>query len=93
MRAERLGQAGERRRLGGEEAAEVVVARLGGDLELPLERGEPRLHQVDVLQEGPAALARVARPLFELKLFLLAGGFLLRNMGSIEKSIRCSSQS
>ena len=47
---------GQRRRLRGEEAAEVVVARLGGDLERALELGQPRLHQVDVLQEDPAAL-------------------------------------
>ena len=36
------------------------MADLLRDLELALEHRQPALHQVDVLQEGPAALAREA---------------------------------
>ena len=47
-------------RLRGDEAAEVLVRDLLRDLELALEHRQPALHQVDILQKGPAALARVA---------------------------------
>ena len=50
---------GQRRRLGRQVAAEVVVARLGRDLERAFKLGQPRLHQVDVLQKEPAALGSV----------------------------------
>eukprot|EP00960_Hanusia_phi_P009631 280071-Hanusia_phi.AAC.1 len=48
---------GERGRLGGEEAAEVLVG-LGvlGALQLPLQRLDPHRHEVDVLQEDPSPL-------------------------------------
>eukprot|EP00965_Chrysotila_dentata_P108833 3595295-Pleurochrysis_carterae.AAC.5 len=50
-----------RRRLGREEAAELVVPAVGRHFERALERWEPALHQVNVLQEDPAALLGHAR--------------------------------
>mmetsp|Transcript_46012 Transcript_46012/g.147008 ORF Transcript_46012/g.147008 Transcript_46012/m.147008 type:complete len:392 (+) Transcript_46012:521-1696(+) len=53
---------GERRAVDGlraEEAPEVFVRRLGGDLELALELRDPALHEVHVVQEHPAALLGV----------------------------------
>ena len=47
-------------RLGGHEAAEVFVPDLGSDLELALKHRQPALHEVHVLQESPATLAREA---------------------------------
>ena len=46
--------------LGGHEAAEVLVPNVGGDLELALQHRQPALHEVHVLQESPATLAREA---------------------------------